>query len=288
MGEIYKDIEKNEDGTTKNMVDNILSVGTLVEAREIKFRENEVNRVYNIMDKSDFRTVLLVGDFGSGKRSIIEGYVNKLNKNVRTDQVIEIDFNDILQKTHSNGDFSQIINDIFYVATHNETFEITLVLNNIGHLLNLNCYGNAGFSFVNTLINYIEEYNLKIIATASTDEYKTIEDMFRRVLDYFTTIKLTELTKDETAEIIEDDLDFFEGCYDMKFPKNVSEIICKYADKYIKDRVFPGKAERLFDEACASIGNKYRPADERLIKLNQETKKLKDKLFYILRHKIFN
>jgi sporulation protein YlmC with PRC-barrel domain len=116
------------------------------------------------MDKADFRTVLLVGDFGSGKRSIVEGYVNKLKKNVRTDQVIEIDFDDILQKTHSNGDFSQIINDIFYVATHNETFEITLVLNNIGHLLNLNCYGNTGFSFVNTLIGAIEEDNLKIIA----------------------------------------------------------------------------------------------------------------------------
>jgi len=278
MGEIYKDIEKNEDGTEKNMIDNILSVGSLVEAREVKFRDTEVNRVYNIMDKADFRTVLLVGDFGSGKRSIVDGYVDKLKKNVRTDQVIEVDFDDILQKTHSNGDFSQIINDIFYVATHNETFEITLVLNNLGHLLNLNCYGNAGFSFVNTLLNYIEEDNLKIIATASTDEYKTIEDAFKMVLDYFTVIKLTELTKDETMEIINDDLDFFEGSYDMKFPKNVSELICKYADKYIKEKVFPGKAERLLDEVCASISNKYRPADERLIKLNRDTKKLKEEL----------
>lgn len=278
MGKIYNDIEKNEDGTVENMIDDILSVGSLVLEREIKFRENEVNRVYNIMDKVDYRTVLLVGDFGSGKRSVIEGYVNKLHKNVRRDKVIEIDFDEICSKTQNGDDFTKIINDVFFAATNNETFEITLVVNRLAHLLNLNCYGNAGFSFVNTLINYIKDNNLKMIATVSNDEYKTIEDSFKILLDYFTVIKLKELTKDETVEIIEDDLPFFSGSYDIKFPKNTSELICKYADKYIKDRVFPGKAERLLDEVCASISNKYRPADERLIELNKSTKELKGQL----------
>ena len=278
MGKIYNDIEKSNNPEVNDMIENIASVGSFVEAADyIKYRDNEINRVYNIMSKAVGRTVLLVGDFGSGKRSIIEGYVDKLEKNLKTDKVIEIDFNEILKKAQSS-DFGQIINDIFYISTHNESFETTLVLNNIGHLLNLNCYGNAGFSFVNTLVQTIEDDNLKIIATATTDEYKVIEDVFKRVLDFFTVIKLTELTKDETAEILDDDLEFYEMSYDMKFPKNVTELICKNADKYIKDRSFPGKAERLFDEVCASISNKYRPADERLVKLNENTKKLKVEL----------
>lgn len=278
MGKIYDDVEKNENSTVENTLDDILSVGSLVLAREVRFRENEINRVYNIMDKVDYRTVLLVGDFGSGKRSVIEGYVNKLNENVRTDQVIEVDFDIILQKTQNGNDFTKIVNDVFSAAVDNETHEITLVINRIAHLLNLNCYGNAGFSFVNTLVNYIKNDNLKIIITATNDEYKTIEDSFKIILDYFTTIRLAELTKDETTEIIDDDLEFFEGSYDIKFPKNVSELICKHSDKYIKDRVFPGKAERLLDEVCASIANKYRPVDERLIKLNQNAKKFREEL----------
>ena len=281
MGKIYNEVDKTteENEELKGMIDNLLSVGSVIDGREdpIRFRDNEVNRIYNIMDKIDFRTVLLVGDYGSGKRSIIEGYVNKLNSQARSDQVIEIDFMDILKKAHSN-DFGQILEDIFYISTHNESFEITLVLNNLGHLLNLNCFGNAGFSFVNTLVNAIEDDNLKIIATATTDEFKDIDNMFHRVLDYFTVIKLTELTKDETKEIIDDDIDFYQSCYDTKFPENASELICNNADKYIKDSVFPGKAERLLDEVCASISNKYRPADERLIKLNESTKKLKEEL----------
>ena len=278
MGKIYKDIERNDNESENRPIDTLLSVGSLIEGVDcIKFRDTEINRVYNIMSKTDFRTVLLVGDYGSGKRSVIEGYVDRLEKDMRADRVVEVDFNDILMKAH-NADFSQVINEVLNAASDNNNYNIVVVLNNLGHLLNLNCYGNAGFSFVNTLTKAIEEESLRIIATATTDEYKMIEDMFKRVLDFFTVIKLTELTKDETAEIINDDLEFFENAYDMNFPKNVAELICNNADKYIKDRVFPGKAERLLDEVCSSIANKYRPADERLIKLNNDAEVLREAL----------
>ena len=278
MGKIYNEVDQKEEKTVDKVNESLLSIGTVVEGVDcIKYRDNEINRIYNIMSKSDRRTVMLVGDYGSGKRSVIEGYVNKLDENVRPDMVVSIDFNDIIQKARTS-DFTQIIDDIFYVASHNEEFEITLVLNNLGHLLNLNCYGNAGFTFVNNLIQVIEEDDLKVIATVTTNEYKAIEDMFQKVLDYFTVIKLTDLTKDESAEILHDDIDFYEGCYDMKFPDNVCEIICNNADKYIKDKSFPGKAEDLMDEVCASISNKYRPADERLVQLTKSTKKLKEEM----------
>lgn len=278
MGKIYKEIDLREENPANKNIENILSVGSLVEGVEgIKFRDLEISRVYNIMSKSDSRAVLLVGDYGAGKRSVIEGYVNKIEKNMISDKVIEIDFNDILMKAH-NSDFSQIISDVFNGAVENDDFEITLVLNNLGHLLNLNCYGNAGFSFVNTLVKAIDDDNLKIIATATTDEYKAIDDTFKRVLDYFTVIKLTELTKDETEEILNDDIDFYKSYYDMTFPDNICSIICNNADKYIKDKVFPGKAWKMLDEVCSSISNKYRLADKRLVKLNDEAEKLRDDL----------
>lgn len=279
MGEIYTDIKQNDENSADvEMLNNLMSVSYIIKGHNnIKFRDTEINRIYNIMCKTELKSVLLVGDYGSGKRSIIEGYVDKLDKNARAEKVVEVDFNDILKKSQ-NSDFSKNINDVFNAAINNDAFGITLVLNNLGHLLNLNCYGNAGFSFVNTLTQVIEEDGLKIIATATTDEYKMIEDAFKRVLDFFTVIKLTELSKDESTEIINDELDYFGECYDMTFPKNISSLICNNADKYIKDRVFPGKAERLFDEVCASISNKYRPTDERLLKIINESKKLKEEL----------
>ncbi len=279
MGEIYTDIKQNDENSADvEMLNNLMSVGYIIKGCDnIKFRDTEINRIYNIMCKTDFKAVLLVGDYGSGKRSIIRGYVDKLNKNARAEKVVEVDFNEILKKSQ-NSDFAKNINDVFNAAINNDTVDITLVLSNIGHLLNLNCYGNAGFSFVNILTQVIEEDGLQIIATATTDEYKMIEDTFKRVLDFFTVIKLSELTKDESAEILNDEIDYFSEYYDITFPNNVSSLICNNADKYIKDRVFPGKAERLFDEVCASISNKYRPGDERLLKIINESNKLKEEL----------
>ena len=278
MGKIYNDLEQKGEDTMEKELESILSIGELVVGWDgVKFRDNEINRIYNIMDKMDSRAVLLVGDYGSGKRSIIEGYVNKLEKSARVDKVIEINFNGIIQKARTT-DFTQVIEDVFNTACKNDDLPVTIVINNIGHLLNLNCFGNVGFSFVNNLIKAIEVDNLRIIGTATTDEFKDIETMFRSVLDHFTVMKLTELTKDETAEILETELEFFGDCFDMTFPKNVCELICNNADKYVKDRAFPGKAEGLLDEICASISNKYRPTDDRVIKLTEETKELKTQL----------
>ena len=279
MGKIYNDLveQKSEENMDKSL-ENLLEVGSFVESWDkVRFRENEVNRIYNIMDKVEGRAVLLVGDYGCGKSTIIEGYVKKLEDNARIDKVVDIDFNSIIQRARNN-DFTQVIEDVFNSACHNQDAPVTLVMRNLGHLLNLNCFANVGFSFVNNIIKAIEEDNLRIIATATTDEYKEIENTFKRILDYFIVMKLKELTKDETAQILEDEVDFFQGCYDMKLPGNTFEIICNSADKYIKDRVFPAKAESLLDEVCANIANKYRPADERLIKLTQNTKKLKEEL----------
>lgn len=278
MGNIYNDIEQNEENTIEKRLESILSVGSFMEGLDcIKFRDNEINRIFNIMKKTFMRTVMLVGDYGSGKRSIIEGFVNKLEEEAEPMKVISIDFNDVLQKART-GDFSQVVDDIFYTAGHSTDLNPVLVLNSLGHLLNLNCYGNAGFSFINTMIRSIEEDNIRIIATVTTDEYKMIEDMFKKTLDYFTVIKLVELTKDETKEILDDELEFLEDSYDMTFPPKATELICNNADKYIKDKPFPGKAESLFDEVCSAISNKYRPADERLIKYLANIRELKESL----------
>lgn len=275
MGNIYNDIEQNEENTIEKRLESILSVGSFMDGLDcIKFRDNEINRIFNIMKKTFMRTVMLVGDYGSGKRSIIEGFVNKLEGEAVPMKVISIDFNDVLQKART-GDFSQVVDDIFYTAGHSTDLNPILVLNSLGHLLNLNCYGNAGFSFINTMIRAIEEDNIRIIATVTTDEYKMIEDMFKKTLDYFTVIKLVELTKDETKEILDDELEFLEDSYDMTFPPKATELICNNADKYIKDKPFPGKAEALFDEVCSAISNKYRPADERLVKCLANIRELK-------------
>ena len=263
MGSIYKGMNTNieEVDNTKNLeeiIGTLNDIGSwVVERSDVKFRNEEIKRIYNILGKYQYKNVLLVGDYGSGKRSVIEGYCKYLLDKGDNEIVYKLDFPEILKIATNPSEFDKIVSDLFYVAGNDDTLNMTVNIDNIGDLLNSNLYGNAGHSFISKMIKYIDEYSLKIIATATHREMKEIEEHFPTLLDYFTVIKLKDLTVEETSEIIFDLKDNFEKEFKLKLPEDFENIISVNADRYIKDKAMPGKAENLLDEACSYIFNKY-------------------------------
>ncbi len=263
MGKIY-----NETGLNIDEVDNpkeleevievLNSVGSWVEKRnDVKFRDEEIKRIYNILRKYLYKNVLLVGDYGSGKRSIIEGYCNYLSEKGDDEVIFKLDFSEILKIATNPSEFDRIISSIFDAAGSQDMLNMTINIDNISCLLNNNLFGNAGYSFVNRMIKYINDYDIKIIATATHNEMKDIEESYPTILDYFTVIKMKDLTVEESSEIILDLKDSFEKAFKLKLPEGFEETICVNADRYIKDKAMPGKAENLLDEVCSYISNKY-------------------------------
>jgi ATP-dependent Clp protease ATP-binding subunit ClpC len=275
MGQIYKDIAENtEEEDLKTMANNLMSVCEVYEGQEnIKFREKEIERISSIMNKSLYRSVLLVGDKGIGKLSIVEAYIDKLEKEYSSAHVLTLDYNKIVDKATNQSEFEKIIDDSLYIATNNESFNVILNINNFGHYLERDCYGTGGFSFFNGLAESIGD-GLRIIATTTTNEYKTIEDDFPFILDYFTVIKVPELTKEQSKEILSDTIQYFETDFNISLPESTCDIICNNADKYIKDTPFPEKAIRLIDEVSANIVGK-KSDNSKIGELVEKSNKLK-------------
>jgi ATP-dependent Clp protease ATP-binding subunit ClpC len=268
MGKIYNGadmsaIESDKPKNVEEIVDLLKKIGTLVEERDdVKFRDDEIKRIYNILRKYIYKNVLLVGDYGSGKRSVVEGYCGYLLKKGEHEMVFSLDFSEILKIATNPSEFDKIVSDIFYAAC-DETLNMTLNINNIGELLNSNLYGNAGHSFINKMIKYIEDDGgVKIIATATHRELKEIEEHFPTLLNYFTVMKMKEFTVEESSNIILDLKDEFEKQFKLKLPDGFESTICENADRYIKDKAMPGKAENLLDEVCSYISNKNNGSDE--------------------------
>ena len=267
MGKIYNGadmsaIESDKPKNVEEIVDLLKKIGTLVEERDdVKFRDDEIKRIYNILRKYIYKNVLLVGDYGSGKRSVVEGYCNYLTKMGENEKVFKLDFSEILKIATNPSEFDKIVSDIFY-ASSDENLNITINIENIGGLLNNNLYGNAGHSFIGKMIKYIDEYFVRFIATATYKELKEIEEHFPTLLDYFTVIKMKEFTVEETSDIILDLKGEFEKQFKLKLPEGFENVICENADRYIKDKAMPGKAENLLDEVCSYISNKHNGSDE--------------------------
>ena len=284
MGSIYSNMDKEnnskEGKMSEDTISNLMSIGGFVCERDnVIFRNDEINRMYDIMNRSIYRTVLLVGDKGCGKRSIIEGFIQKSIDMGNEFKVLNIDFQKVASKVGSGASFEKIMGDI--ITTCADSGDILpspiLNINNFGHILNMNCYGNAGFAFYNNLLMALDHYNIRIIATCTNDEYKTIDDSYKFILDYFTVMKLPELTKEQTIEILRNEIDEFNENFNVVLPDGVETIICESADHYVKGRPFPFKAEILLDEVCAHIVSKYSNSDE-VKAIIDENKEIKNKM----------
>lgn len=275
MGKIYKDIVENNSSTDiQDLIDSLNKVTYVFSGRDdILFRDNEIDRIYNIMHKNGYRSVLLVGDKGCGKVSIIEGYIQRLTKELSNEIVMTVDYDEILKTISGTNEFTKIIGDIIYAAEQTD-YNIILNINNLGHLLNQNCYGNGGYLLFNNITKAIKDSNIRVIATTTNDEYKQIEENFQYLLDNFTTIKLTELTQEQSAEILKNEIDDYGEQFNLKLPEGIENIICKCADKYIKDKPFPLKGELLLDEVCASISSK-KSVNTKIQNLNAKINELK-------------
>lgn len=273
MGKIYDDIINEEEQTTKeymNLFSNVTD--SYLPRTDILHRDSEINRIAGIMDKREYRSVLLVGDKGCGKISIIEGYMNKLKEDYRNDMVFTVNYDDVCDNVSTPSDFGKIIESIINIACDNSN--VIININNIGHLLHHSVYGNGGYSFMNRMISAIRDGGMRIIATATTDEYNDIDDDFKFLLDFFTVIKVNELSKEETVDILNNELEEYENDFNLKLPEKTAYFICENADKYIKDRPFPEKGEWLLDEVCSSLMIK-KSDDKKLRNAHKKANELK-------------
>ena len=211
MGEIYKENTNLNKETGENTETKELYVGEIMQppTNKILFRDNEIERVQNIMEKCENRSVLLVGDYGCGKRSIVEGFVDKVTREGIDYRVINFDFPSIIKSINNKKEFEESLKQIFDGIKIDESKSNILNINNLGHLVHYNCFENCGYMFLNELMNEMDEFGIRVIATTTNKEYSELESHLSKVLDYFTVIKLTEITKEQTMEILKNEIPFY-------------------------------------------------------------------------------
>ena len=118
MGQIYNDVNiDEEEKRSKEINDNFHSVTNILEPCEnIIHRDNEIDRIKGIMDKMNYRSVLLVGDKGIGKTSIIKGYANEIKKSYEIKSIYTLDYDELCDRVSTPTEFSEIISSVIDIT----------------------------------------------------------------------------------------------------------------------------------------------------------------------------
>lgn len=216
-----------------------------------KTREDIISNIEDNLSKSGRNNILLIGDPGVGKTTLVNSFAQKVvrgksTQNLNYKHIVQLDVNRILAGVRSKSElearFLAIFNEAVYAGN------IILFIKNIGTMVG-NYMGDMGtINAAEFLLPYLESGKINVIATISYDDFKNKLQANTSLESFFNRIQVKEMEKDEVLSSIEQAISFVEIKHGVVFKyQSVRELI-ELASRYIHDEPFPQKAIDLLSE----------------------------------------
>lgn len=216
-------------------------------------RDIEIKKSIDTLCRMKKSNVLLVGNAGVGKTSIVYGICNYLQSDKCIDSlqnlyVYELNINRLVSGTTYRGDLEQRLENI--IGLLQSTTNIIVFIDEIHMLFNKTGGENESSVIQNVLKPFLAE-NSKMIGCTTNDEYKIIESdkAFER---RFTTITVEEMSKDATYNTLKSAKNKYSEHYNIEISYDMCDYITDVCAVYIKNRYFPDKAFDVLDKACVN------------------------------------
>lgn len=216
-------------------------------------RDVEIKKSIDTLCRMKKSNVMLVGNAGVGKTSIVYGICNYLQSDkcvssLKNQYVYELNINKLVSGTTYRGDLEQRLENI--IGLLQSTTNIIVFIDEIHMLFNKTGGENESSVIQNVLKPFLAE-NSKMIGCTTTDEYKIIESdrAFER---RFTTITVEEMSKDATYQTLKSAKSCYSEHYNIEISYDMCDYITDVCSIYIKNRYFPDKAFDVLDKSCVN------------------------------------
>jgi ATP-dependent Clp protease ATP-binding subunit ClpA len=219
-------------------------------------RENEIDRVMQVLCRRRKNNPILVGDPGVGKTAIAEGLALKINDNEVPDllsdcELYSLDMGALLAGTKYRGDFEQRLKDVINALEAKEN--ALLVIDEIHTVVGAGATTSGSMDASNILKPALSSGDIKCIGTTTYEEYKNHFEKDRAFSRRFEKIEVSEPSVEETKLILGGLKPYYEEHHDLKYSADTLEAAAYLSDKYINDRFLPDKAIDVIDETGAYL-----------------------------------
>ncbi|MBI4430684.1 MAG: ATP-dependent Clp protease ATP-binding subunit [Candidatus Omnitrophica bacterium] len=214
-------------------------------------RENEIERVTQILSRRTKNNPVLLGEAGVGKTAIVEGLAQRIvSGNVpeilSDKRVVVLDLALMVAGTKYRGQFEERIKAVMDEIRRSENVIIF-----IDELHTLVGAGGAegAIDAANILKPALSRGEIQCIGATTLDEYRKYIEKDSALARRFQTIMVDPPNVNETIEILKGLRDKYEAHHRVKISDEALEAASKLSDRYITGRFLPDKAIDLIDEA---------------------------------------
>jgi ATP-dependent Clp protease ATP-binding subunit ClpC len=229
-------------------------------------RQNEIERVIQILARRTKNNPALIGEPGVGKTAIVEGLAQRIVDGqvpevLHNKRVLQLDVGSLVAGTMYRGQFEERLKRVIDELKSSESI---LFIDEVHMLVGA---GSAGSSVdaANILKPSLARGELQCIGATTMDEYRKYIESDAALERRFQPIHVDEPTPDEAVEILKGIKEPYEKHHNLFITDEAIEAAVQLSTRYVTERFLPDKAIDLIDESASRV-RMYRapqPADVR-------------------------
>ena len=218
-------------------------------------RDNELERVMQILSRRTKNNPVLVGEPGVGKTAIVEGLAQRIvagdvPETLTDKQLYTLDLGSLVAGSRYRGDFEERLKKV--LKEIKQRGDIVLFIDEIHTLVGAGAAEGA-IDAASILKPMLARGELQTVGATTLDEYRKHVEKDPALERRFQPVKVDEPTLAHTIEILKGVREQYETHHRVTITDQALVAAANLADRYISDRFLPDKAIDLIDEAGSRL-----------------------------------
>jgi ATP-dependent Clp protease ATP-binding subunit ClpC len=250
-------------------------------------RENEIERILQILVRRVKNNPVIIGESGVGKTAIVEGLAQRIiaeeiPENLLNKRVVSLDLGALIAGTKYRGQFEERLKLVMKEIT--QTNDVILFIDELHTLVGAGA-AEGSIDASNMLKPALSRGEIQCIGATTPDEFRKHIEKDGAFERRFQPIYLQPPSIEESIEILQGLKTRYEVHHKIKVSDEAIKSCVMFSDRYISERFLPDKAIDVMDETGARIKLKRYTMPPELRELEKELKRLnKEKNLYVKLH----
>lgn len=235
-------------------------------------REDEIQRVIQILSRRGKNNPCLIGEPGVGKTAIVEGLAQRIQLGMVPDsvagkRVMTLDLSGMVAGSKYRGEFEERIKRV--IAEVMQAGNILLFIDEMHTIIGAGGAEGA-IDASNILKPAMARGEIQIIGATTITEYRKYVEKDAALERRFQPVTVEEPTEEETEAILQGIKERYEQHHQVQISDEAIHAAVMLSQRYISDRFLPDKAIDLMDEAAAHLRLMEVKAPEQMLLLERE------------------
>ncbi len=248
-------------------------------------REEELERVMQILSRRQKNNPCLIGEPGVGKTAVAEALAMRITAGnvpykLKSKEVMLVDMTAMVAGTQFRGQFESRMKGLIEEVKQNGN--IILVIDEVHSIVGA---GDAegGMNAANILKPALSRGEIQLIGATTLTEYRKYIEKDAALERRFQPVMINEPSLEDSVKILKGIKDNYEKYHGIKISDDMCRRMVVLSERYITDRYLPDKAIDLMDEACANLSmnsevvNEINALADKIKALNSEQAALEGK-----------